>query len=890
MKRIFSILIFLLGCYIEMFAQKSMISYHSISYQSRSPLAVNGPEGVSAPFAGRCGDYAIVAGGCNFPITPAAEGGQKVYYDDIYAYAYPFDSGQNWKLIGKLPHPSAYGASVTVPDGIVFIGGTDGSESLVDVSFIRYDGNTTTIETLPSLPKALDNMGAAYLDGYIYVGGGQSNQEGSLSFYRFAYPSGRFWEVLPDMPGSVRLQPVCVAQNNAQAPCFYVMGGYTAATGKTTGYVHCDGVYFNTITNEWNNVSPISAGPELKTLVGASGVAVGCTHILFVGGVNFSIFEDAINSGANRWRAESKGDTATMAQIDRQVAEYLHHPREWYQFNDELLVYHTITDTWTTVSRSSSLARAGAAMIPFDQSWLVVDGESQPGIRSADVTEIQMQKTVSFGVLNWTILLLYLLVMLALGFYFVKRERSTDDYFKGGGRIPWWAAGISIYATMLSAITFMAYPAKAYATDWTYCPLLITILLVSFPVIHYYLPFFRRLKVASAYEYLERRFNVLTRSFASALFILFIVMRMALVLYLPSLALTAVTGIDIYICIALMGIITIVYSTMGGVEAVIWGDVVQGLILVGGAVLSFFFLVLHTDGGFDGFINIALADDKLQWFDWSLDYRSATFWVILVGGLANNFISYTSDQTIIQRYMTTNSEEGAKRGILLNGILSVVVTFIFFAIGTGLYTFFKTHPAELDFTMEKADSIFPFFMMSQLPSGVAGLLIAAIFSATMSTISSSINSVATAFTVDFYKPHHVEASERQAMSVARYASLISGLIGVGFAFMMATWNVFSMLDLFQEILGLLTSGLGGLFLMGIFFPRIGGKSAIFGFCAGIVAVFIVKYSTDVSFLLYGAIGLFVSVFVGYLSSFVFKDRKQTIGLTWTTLGEEEENP
>ena len=871
---------------MEMFAQKSNLPYNTITYLPQTSLAINGPEGVSAPFAGRCGDYAIVAGGCNFPNIPAAQGGEKVFYNGIYAYRYPFDNKTSWTKIGEINHARAYGASVTVPKGLVLIGGTDGQKSYSNVDLIQYDGDSIKQTVLPAMPKALDNMGAAYLNGYIYVGGGQCNGEGSLSAYRLAYPNGHFWEILPDMPGSVRLQPVCVAQNNATAPCFYVMGGFTAATGKTTGFVHCDGVGYNTYTKKWEPVSSISAGPELKTLVGAAGVAVGCTHILFVGGVNFSIFEDAINSSANHWRAESKGDTAMMAQIDHKVAEYMLHPKEWYRFNQELLVYHTITDTWTIISQSPLLARAGAAVIPFNNSWLVVDGESKPGVRSADVTEIKMTTKTSFGYLNWSILFGYMCVMLALGFYFAKREKNSDDYFKGGGRIPWWAAGISIYATMLSAITFMAYPAKAFATDWTYCPLLITILLVSFPVIRYYLPFFRRLHLNSAYEYLEFRFNVATRTLASALFILFIVMRMALVLYLPSLALTAVTGIDIYICIALMGLITIVYSTMGGVEAVIWGDVVQGVILVGGAVLSFIFLVLNTDGGVQGFVEIALADDKLQWFDWSLDYRSATFWVILVGGLANNFISYTSDQTIIQRYMTTKSEEGAKRGILLNGVMSVGVTMIFFAIGTGLYTFFKTHPAALDFTMEKADSIFPFFMMSQLPSGVAGLLVAAIFSATMSTISSSINSVSTAFTIDFYKRRHEQVSERTTVSVARYASFISGLIGVGFAFILATWNVFSMLDLFQEILGLLTSGLGGLFLMGIFFPRIGGKSAMFGFCVGILVVFVVKYSTDVSFLLYGAIGLVSSVCAGYLSSFIFKDRKNTIGWTWSTLKSE----
>lgn len=248
--------------------------------------------------------------------------------------------------------------------------------------------------------------------------------------------------------------------------------------------------------------------------------------------------------------------------------------------------------------------------------------------------------------------------------------------------------------------------------------------------------------------------------------------------------------------------------------------------------------------------------------------------------MANNLISYTSDQTVIQRYLTTRDEAAARRSILLNGVMSVVVSVAFFAIGTGLYTFYKTHPAELDFTMAKADTIFPFFMMSQLPAGVAGLLIAAIFAATMSTISSNINSVATAFSIDFYKRFRPSASDRQMLRVARRACIVSGIVGMGIALLMATWNILSLLDFFQEILGLLSSGLGGLFLMGIFFPRIGGRSALVGFVCGVGAVFLTRYLTDASFLLYGFIGMAVSVIVGLISSCFFREERVERELYW----------
>ena len=857
--------------------------YNNVSYRSLSSLKVNGEQGVSAPFAGRCGNWVVVAGGCNIPDTPVADGGSKVFYNKVFAYSSPFGTSESWKEIGEMSAALAYGTSVSVDGGVVILGGTDGKSSFADVRLMKYDGQHLSFERLPSLPCALDNMGAAFGGGYIYVAGGQTNGEGSYKVCRMAYPECKSWETLPDMPGSIRLQPSVAVQNASTGPCLYVMGGYAAPSGKTRGVVHNDGFCYNPVSKKWKKVSPIAPQGHMKALVGAAAVSSGCAHIIFVGGVDYSIFEKAINRLASRVMAESKGDTALVAALDAESDTYMRQPAEWYKFNDELLIYHTITDTWTLESQSPLLARAGAAVVPFDKEWIVIDGESKPGVRASDVTAVNMSVRTDFGWLNWTVLVVYLLGMLGLGFYFMKREGNSEDFFKGGGRIPWWAAGISIYATMLSAITYMAYPAKAYATDWTYYPMLVTILVVSFPVIRYYLPFFRRLNVTSAYEYLEKRFNTMTRLMASALFIIFMIARMALVLYLPSLALTAVTGIDIYICIVLMAVITIVYCTMGGVEAVIWGDVVQGFILVGGAIFAFIYLAMNTDGGFSGFVDIALADDKMKLFDWSFDYRSATFWVIIVGGLANNFISYTSDQTIIQRYMTTKSEKSAGHSILLNGVMSVFVSIVFFAIGAGLYTFFKTYPADLDYTMMKGDTIFPFFMMSQLPAGLAGLLIAAIFAATMSTISSNINSVSTAFSVDFYKRWYPETSDKQMVRVARYACLISGIVGLIIALLMATWEILSLLDFFQEILGLLSSGLGGLFLMGIFFPRIGGKSALLGFCSGVLTVFAVKYCTETSFLLYGAIGMVASVLVAYLASFVFREKQNLAGLTWRTL-------
>ena len=725
------------------------------------------------------------------------------------------------------------------------------------------------ISPIPYLPKALDNFAATYHDGTIWVAGGQCFGVPNKEVYSLQYPGdAKEWTLAATLPDECRLQPCVAVQNTASGYCLFVFGGYQPKIDSLglAPAVHTDAVYMpvselkkgNASASQWKRTAPASVWVDntqdgvrelcRQAIVGSTCTSIGYSHVAFFGGVDYEIFLSAIQG--------------------RQDSLYLRHTPEWYRFRKDVLTYHTITDAWGLLPGDSLLARAGACLTPEvgGKGWSYSGGELMPGVRSADVTHVDVINEKNFGWLNWMVLAIYLLAMLGMGFYFMRKEKGADDFFKGGGRIPWWAAGISIYATMLSAITYMTIPAKAYTTDWTYYPMLWMILLISFPVIKYYLPYFRKLNVTSAYEVLEQRFNLATRLLASFLFCVFMIVRMAMVLYLPSLALTAVTGIDIYLCIVLMGLITIIYCTMGGVEAVIWGDVVQGLILVGGAIFAVIYLAVNTEGGVTGCIDIALENDKLRLFDWSNSWSQATWWVIIIGGLANNLISYTSDQTVIQRFMTTPDEKSAGRGILVNGLMSVFVSVAFYMIGTGLYTFYKTHPTELDVTMGQSDAIFPFFMMSQMPAGVAGALIAAIFAATMSTISSNINSVSTAFSIDFWKRFRPGTTDHQLLGVARWSSMLSGLIGLVLALFMATWNVQSFLDFFNSALGLLTSGLGGLFFMAVFMKRVKGYAALIGFVAGEAVVFWMSECTDANLFLFGATGIVVSVIVAWLLS------------------------
>ena len=777
-----------------------------------------------------------IYGGCNFN-----ENGEKIYY------------------------PKAYGASVQVPGGVVYLGGMDAAASLSECVFIN--AKTAKDSTIIPLPKALDNFAATYHDGYIWVAGGKTQKAPNKDVYVLPFPGGKKWTVATTLPDECRMQPCVAVQKTSSGEALFVFGGYQSNDEGLAPKVHTDGVYIPidkdnkgrvVAHTNWKRTSQTLAWAAngerkqyLQAIVGTTCTPVGYSHIMFFGGVNHDIFLAAITGEDEQYIGE----------------EYLNHEPEWYKFRKDILIYNTVTDSWGLLPGNSLLARAGACLTPEpDGGWSYSGGELKPRVRSNNVTHIKVSNEKEFGWVNWTVLVVYLAAMLGMGFYFMRKEKGADDFFKGGGRIPWWAAGISIYATMLSAITYMTIPAKAYSTDWTYYPMLWMILLVSFPVIKYYLPYFRKLNVTSAYEILEKRFNLFTRMLASTLFCVFMIVRMAIVLYLPSLALTAVTGIDIYTCIVLMGLITIIYCTMGGVTAVIWGDVVQGVILVFGAIFAVVYLAVGTEGGISGCIDIALENDKLRLFDFSNSWSQATWWVIILGGLANNLISYTSDQTVIQRYLTTSDEKSAGRSILINGLMSVFVSVAFYMIGTGLFTFYKTHPAELDVTMQQSDAIFPFFMMSQMPAGVAGALIAAIFAATMSTISSNINSVATAFSIDFWKRFRPSTSDKSLVVVARWASVVSGMVGLLLALFMATWEIQSFLDFFNEALGLLTSGLGGLFFIAVFMKRVKGFAALTGFIVGEFVVFWMSNNTDANFLLFGAIGMVVSIVVAWMLS------------------------
>ena len=831
---------------------------------------IKGDEGLAGSFSGLIDNSLIVAGGSAFPEGKPWENGVKYFSDALLVFDRTADGTlklrQNSK---KLPFAVAEGASVTVSAGLICIGGLTREGVSDDVLLISgYDG--ISVERLPKLPVPLKSPAAAAIGSRVYVVGGE-NSGGATSHFlmlNFAQISDG-WLRLPDFP-----VPVSAAMAAAQMDCeemsLYVFGGRVRQDANLVSTFYSHVFRFRPSPGSWEKLNNIHVtGMGEISLAAAAAVPIGASHVVMVGGDNGIVYnrvEQAIH-------AMQKGEPEAVMRRD---SLWLNHPG----FNDRVLIYNTITDTWFDEGAWEGTPIAVAPAVSLGNSIIIPGGEIRPGIRSPEIMQLTFSVNPVFGWVNYIVLGVYFGGMLFLGFFFMKKEGDTNDFFKAGGRIPWWAAGISIFATTLSAITFISIPAKSYATDWRMFIYNMSIIMVAPVVIRYYLPFFRRFNFDTAYEYLNIRFDKYVRWLASSLFVVFMISRIAIVLFLPSLALNAVTGFSVYWSIVIMGAVTIIYCTSGGMEAVVWGDVIQGFILLTGALVALIFMLAGVEGGLSGFLDITFQNHKFHTFDFRLDLSQPVFWVVLIGGLANTLISFTSDQSVVQRYMTTKDEKATGRSIWLNGFLSIPVTIIFFLLGTALYAYYTSNPEQLAVVNPNVDSVFPQFIVGQMPSGVAGLLIAAIFAAAMSTLSSNINSVAAVITSDFYKTFFTESPIYQRMVVARWSGVIVGILGMVMALILATWNIASLWDQFNTFVGLLTGGLGALFIMGIFFPGISGPAAFLSTIGSLVILLLVKNNTDLSFLLYGLIGLSTSVILGLLISLIIPNKKHISGFTW----------
>jgi len=824
---------------------------NTLNWESLPPLP--GPEGMGGPFVGMTGGRLIVAGGASFPVD---EGGDrwsvpKVWHRDVFMLQVTDVREAAWERVAPLEESVAYGASATIPLGVVCLGGED-SEAVSKRAFLlRWDEGSRRLarEELPGLPVPVAYAAVTSIGNTVYIAGGQtgkgldsvSKEFWQLDLSKWAGEKIASWKRLPDWPGAARALPYFVAQHDGFGIGIFLAGGRTQAAGSSgvEGIEVLDDLFeFLPSSGEWRKRASLP-----MPLMGGAGAAIGQSHIVLLGGADGSL----------------------IAQTDTLKDN---HPG----FRREILLYHTITDTWTSGGETPATAVTTPAVKNGEMIYLV-SGEIRPRKRTTDAWQIsaQPQKREGFGAWDFAVLILYLAAMVGVGWFFMRDNANTDDFFRGGQRVPWWVAGCSIFATMLSSITFMAIPAKAYAQDWVLLLASLTVPLVAPFAVFVALPYFRKVDAASAYEYLERRFNRAVRLLSSGLFTVFHIFRIGIVLSLAGLALTTLTPLTPIQSVLLMGALSILYSTMGGLSAVVWTDTIQTFVLLGAALLCLGLIMFHVDGGLGGIVQIAAADGKLNAFNFDFSPGSAaTFavWVVVLGGLGQQVSSYTADQAVVQRYMSTPDTRSAARAIWTNAVLVVPSSLLFFGIGTALYTFYKLHPGKLDPTIN-TDQIFPLFITTEVPAGVAGLVVAGIFAAAQSTVSTSMNSTATTVVTDFMRPFNILRSETAYLRAGQILTVALGAAGTLIGLFFVNPAITSLFDSFLTVIGLFMGVLGGIFLLGMLTKRANGVGALTGACVALGTLLVIRANTDIHWMLYATIGIVVCFVVGMAVSVAF---------------------
>ncbi len=466
------------------------------------------------------------------------------------------------------------------------------------------------------------------------------------------------------------------------------------------------------------------------------------------------------------------------------------------------------------------------------------------------------------------VILVYLILMVYVGYFFSRKNKSEGQFAIASGRIPGWAIGLSIYATFLSSNTFLGVPGKAFGSNWNAFAFSLSMPLAAWVGTKYFVPFYRSTGKVSAYTNLEKRFGPWARTYAVVCFLLTQIARMGSVFFGLSLTLQALTGFDMKMIMLVTGACIILYTVMGGIEAVIWTEVVQGVLKTFGAVLILYLVISNMQGGVSKIMEIGAADNKFSLGSIRLDFTQAGFWVILLYGFFINLNNFGMDQNYVQRYHTASSRREAERSVWLCVWIYVPASLLFFIIGSCLYAYYQVNPSLLDpVKMQVAverlgagasaadlhslaaalkpedygDKVMPHFMVTMIPAGLVGLIISAILSAGMSTISSGMNASATVFAEDIYKRYFKKiTNEKQGLRLLQTGTVVFGLLGMFAGVMMI--GVKSVLDIWWQLSGIFAGGMLGLFLLGIASRRTGNTAAFIGTLAGLIVILWMTFS------------------------------------------------
>jgi len=519
-------------------------------------------------------------------------------------------------------------------------------------------------------------------------------------------------------------------------------------------------------------------------------------------------------------------------------------------------------------------------------------------------------------IIDFIVIVVYFGGIAALGLWFARRNRSTEEYFLGGRRFPSWAIGLSLVGTSISSVTFLAFPGDAYRTAYLRMIQNLSLPIAVVIAAIFFLPFFRQGNLTSAYEYLERRFGPSTRVYAALVFIVGQVFRIGLILFLLSLLIANFTGLSVEVSIVIAGVFVAFYTVVGGIEAVVWTDVIQTLILLAGGLVCLMIIVLNVPGGLGGIIETAYEDGKFALSEVTLQedgsvaaeptsfafrFDEKTALMLLLVGLGLFLAEYSANQNVVQRYAASRSIASARQAMLICALASVPIWFFFMFLGTSLYVFFKVNPTDeatailMGTDARAAEEILPFFMLEYMPVGLAGIVVAAVMAAAMSSLDSSINAVATVSTIDIYKRHLAPGrDDRHYLRVARYIAIAAGAAMIGIGLVFANLEQKTVQDTNIIVQSLTAGGLFGLFALGFFVPWGDGRAIAVGIvCTMTFSVWMLlrqlgligDWGPDIDAYYAGILGHFIMFVVGFVLGGLLPGSKRDLtGLTWWTRG------
>jgi SSS family solute:Na+ symporter len=468
--------------------------------------------------------------------------------------------------------------------------------------------------------------------------------------------------------------------------------------------------------------------------------------------------------------------------------------------------------------------------------------------------------------LDLIIIAVYLAGITLFGLRFRKRQRSLRDYFLADRTIPWWAIAFSIVAAETSTLTIISIPGLAYDTNLGFLQAVIGYLLARVIISIIFIPAYFRGEMYTAYQLIERRFGPNLRSLAAGLFLVTRAAAEGVRVFAVSIVVGIAIGTGEIASIAIITVLTLIYTFEGGMAAVIWTDVVQMAIYIGGTLIGFFTLLHLVTGGWPAIHSVADAAGKLRIFDFTPSFfRTYTFWSGFIGGTFLTTASHGTDQLMVQRLLAAKNQRESQTALLSSGLVILVQFALFLIMGVALYVFYQQFPPATPFA--RSDHIFPTFIVNQMPRGISGLLVAAILAAAMSNLSAALNSLSSSSIIDFYLRRRPETAENRRLTVSRAATIIWALVLFGLALLSRRGG--RVVEVGLSIASVAYGAMLGIFLLGLLTKRANERGAMLGMACGFAVELWIWLGTRIPWTWYVLIGTTVTFTIGYMASFAF---------------------